>query len=91
MSPPDEAQHWLKRACEHGHTPAMLNYSDFMLQRDPVEALAWLYTGAALSGDDAPRHRAAALAKEMTAKEIDGAQKAGRAQLKSIQSKARAR
>jgi TPR repeat protein len=91
MSEPPDARHWLLRACEQGHAPAMLHYSDMMMQRDPIEGLAWLYTNAALSADDAARKRAAALAREMTAKEIEAAQKAGRAYLKDIQSKARGR
>lgn len=87
----EDARYWMLRASELGHTPAMAHYADMMMARDPIEALAWLYAGAALSGDDAPRKRAAALAREMSANEIDAAQKAGRAYAKQIQSKARGR
>jgi hypothetical protein len=69
----------------------MTHYADVLMGGDPVEALAWLYAGAALSGEDAPRRRAAALAREMTAAEIEAAQKAGRAYAKRIQNKGRAR
>jgi hypothetical protein len=54
-----------------------------------VEALSWLYAGVALSGNDAARKRAKALAREMTAAEIDAAQKAGRVYAKDIQQRAR--
>ena len=91
MSQAEEARRWLLRACGAGHPPAMLHYCDLMLQRDPVDALAWLYAGAAITADDDARKRAEALARELTAKEIDAAQKAGRAHLKQIQAQARGR
>jgi TPR repeat protein len=91
ISEPDDARYWLLRASELGHAPAMTHYADVLMGSDPVEALAWLYAGAALSGEDAPRKRAAALAREMTAAEIEAAQKAGRAYAKRIQNKGRAR
>ncbi|MBL8530683.1 MAG: sel1 repeat family protein [Hyphomonadaceae bacterium] len=85
MSDPGEARYWLKRASELGHAPAMMHYSDLIFRDDPVEALAWLYAAVAVAGEDAARKRAAALAREMTAKEIDAAQKAGRLYAKDIQ------
>jgi hypothetical protein len=42
----------------------------------------------AVSGDDAARKRGAALAREMSAAEIDEAQKAGRMYAKDIQQRA---
>jgi TPR repeat protein len=89
MNDTDEARHWLRRACEIGYAPAMLHYADFLMQRDPVEALSWLYAGVALSGHDAARKRAAALAREMSASEIDTAQKAGRLYAKEIRTRVR--
>jgi hypothetical protein len=59
------------------------------MQKDPVEALSWLYAGVTLCGDDAARKRAKALAREMTAAEIETAQKAGRVYAKDIQQRAR--
>lgn len=89
LSPPDDARYWMLRASEMGSTAAMAFYADMLMARDPTEALAWLYAAAALSGDDAPRKRAAALAREMSAAEIDAAQKAGRGYAKRIQDKGR--
>jgi uncharacterized protein len=91
MSEPDDARYWMLRASELGHTPAMEQYADMLMARDPTEALAWLYAAAAVSGADAPRKRAASLAREMSAKEIDAAQKGGRAYARQIQNKAKAR
>jgi len=91
MSEPEETRRWLLRASELGHAPAMRHLADLLMQDDPVEALTWLYAGTALSGDDATRKRAAALAKEMSAAEIDAAQKAGRAYAKDINQRARER
>ena len=87
MSDPDDARRWLTRASELGYPPAMLHLSDFLMQRDPVDALSWLYAGVSFSGDDAARKRAAALAREMTAAEISSAQKAGRAYAKEIKTR----
>jgi hypothetical protein len=56
-----------------------------LMERDPVDALSWLYAGVMLSGDETARKRASALAKQMSAAEIDAAQKAGRAYAKNIQ------
>lgn len=89
MSEPEDARHWLTRASETGYAPAMLHLSDFWINRDPVEALAWLYASVALSGDEAARKRASALAKEMAAREIAEAQKLGRGYVKDIQDRAR--
>jgi TPR repeat protein len=89
LSEPDDARRWLLRASELGHAPAMMHLSDMLMKRDPVEALSWLYAGVALSGNDAARKRAKALAREMTAAEIDAAQKAGRVYAKDITQRAR--
>ena len=89
LSEPDDARYWMLRASEMGNTAAMAHYADMLMASDPIEALAWLYAAAALSGADAPRKRAAALAREMSAKEIDAAQKAGRGYAKRIQNKGR--
>jgi TPR repeat protein len=89
LSEPDEARRWLLRASELGHAPAMLHLSDMLMQKDPVDALAWLYTAVAVAGDEAARKRAKALATEMTAAEIATAQKAGRIYAKAIQDKSK--
>lgn len=91
LSEPNDARYWMLRASELGHTQAMAYYADMLMRDDPVEALAWLYAAASLSGQDAPRKRAAALAREMSAKEIDAAQKAGRDYAKRINGKGRTR
>lgn len=91
LSEPDDARYWMLRASEIGHAPAMSHYADLLMARDPIEALAWLYCAAAVSGEDAPRKRAAALAREMSAKEIDAAQKAGRAYAKKVKGTGRER
>lgn len=85
MSDPEEHRRWLKRASELGHAKAMRHYADLLMREDACEALAWLYAATALSGDDAPRDRAAALAREMDAHEISEAQKRGRIILKRMQ------
>lgn len=89
MSDPDEHRRWLLRASELGYAPAMKHLSDVLMQREPVEALSWLYAAVTLAADDAARKRAAALAREMSAAEIDAAQKAGRMYAKDIQQRAR--
>jgi TPR repeat protein len=91
MSEPGEARRWLLRASELGHPPAMLNLADLLMEDDPVEALSWLYASVATSGDEAARKRASALAREMTAREIDDAQKVGRGYAKNIQTLAKQR
>lgn len=89
MSAPEDARRWLLRASELGHSEAMLHLSDMLMHDEPVEALSWLYASVALSGNDAARKRAAALARELSAAEIDAAQKAGRIYAKDIQQRAR--
>ncbi|MGQ0532870.1 MAG: tetratricopeptide repeat protein [Caulobacteraceae bacterium] len=84
MSEPDDARRWLMRAAELGYAPAMTHLSDMLMQRDPVEALSWLYAAVTLAADDPARKRAAALAQEMSAKEIEQAQKIGRAYAREI-------
>jgi len=91
MSEPDEARYWLLRASELGHTPAMLNYSDLIMRNDPVEGLAWLYAAVSLAADEGARKRAAALAREMNAREIEAAQKAGKAYAQRIRDEMRGR
>jgi len=91
MSEPEDARRWLIRASEHGHAPAMLHLSDMLMRTDPVEALSWLYASVAVTADDAARKRAAAFAKELTAKEIEQAQRAGRTYAKAIQDQKRGR
>lgn len=85
MSEPEDAKRWLTRASNLGHAPAMLHLADMLMARNPVEALAWLYASVAIDGADAARRRAAQLAEEMNASEIDEAQKLGRARAKEIQ------
>jgi TPR repeat protein len=84
MSEPEDARRWLMRASELGYAPAMIHLSEFLIQRDSVEALSWLYAAVTLSGDDAARKRAAALAKEMTPKDIEQAQRYGREYAREI-------
>jgi TPR repeat protein len=91
MSEPDDARRWLFRASELGYAHAMVNLADMLMRDDPIEALSWLYAAVALSADDAARKRAAALAQEMTAKEIEIAQKAGRLHVKDIQARGKGR
>lgn len=89
MSEPRDAQRWLLRASESGHPAAMRHLADILMGDEPIEALSWLYAAVAISGDEGARKRAAALAREMSAAEIDAAQKAGRAYAKDIQQRAR--
>jgi TPR repeat protein len=91
MSEPDDARRWLMRASELGYAPAMTHLSDFVMKRDPIEALSWLYAAVTLSADDLARKRAAALAKEMTAKEIEQAQKIGREYAREIRDRTQGR
>lgn len=91
LSDPEEAHYWLLRASENGYTPAMAHLADAIMERDPIEALSWLYADVTLSGDDAARKRAAALARELSAKEISAAQKTGRLYAKEIQQRTRGR
>lgn len=85
MSEPEEARRWLTRACELGYAPAMLDLADLLLESDPEGALAWLYAGVALGGDEDARKRAATLAKELSAAEIEAAQRLGRERFKQIE------
>lgn len=91
LSEPEDQQRWLERAAEMGHAGAMHALSDILLQDQPIDALGWLYAGATLSNDEAARQRAAALAQEMSAAEIDDAQRAGRTHVKRLQRQARER
>lgn len=91
MSEPDDARRWLLRASELGYAPAMMHLSDMLMRRDPVEALSWLYAAVTLSAHDAARKRAAALAAEMSAKEIEQAQKLGREYAREIRDKTQGR
>ncbi len=86
---PENARRMLLRASELGHAPAMSHLADMLMGVAPIEALSWLYTAVTLTGDEAARKRAAKLAREMTAAEIDAAQKAGRVYAKDIQQRAR--
>lgn len=87
----DEARYWLTRGSENGYAPAMPRLADMLMERDPVGALAWLYTAVALSGDEGARKRASALAQELTAKEIEAAQQTGRRYAKEIEQRGRGR
>ncbi|MEQ1817280.1 MAG: tetratricopeptide repeat protein [Terricaulis sp.] len=91
MSEPDDARRWLMRASDLGYAPAMAHLSDFLMHRDPVEALSWLYAAVTLGADDAARKRAAALAAEMSAKEIEQAQKIGREHARDIRDRTQGR
>ncbi len=91
LSDPEEARYWLLRGAENGYAPAMLHLADLLMERDPIDALAWLYAAVSLAGDDAARKRAAALACELTAKEIEEAQKTGRLYTKEIQQRRKRR
>ena len=91
LSEPEEARYWLLRASELGYAHAMLHLADMLMADDPVGALSWLYAAVALNADDAARKRAAALAREMTAKEIEAAQKAGRLYARDIAQRSKER
>lgn len=91
MSEPDEAHRWLMRASELGYAPAMTYLSDVLIERDPVEALSWLYAAVTLAADDPARKRAAALAAELSAKEIEQAQKIGREHARDIRDRIQVR
>jgi len=79
-----EARRLLERASDAGHAAAMRHLSDILIDEDAVEALALLYANVALSGNHAVSRHAEALAREMTAAEIDAAQKRGRDILKKL-------
>ncbi len=85
MSEPEDARRLLARAAEQGHVAAMRHLADMLVARDPVEALSWLYCAVSLSANETARKRAAAIAKELTARDIEDAQRAGRAYAKNIE------
>ena len=91
MSQPEDARRWLMRASELGYAPAMVHLAELIMSRDPVEALSWLYAAVTLSAEDTAGKRATALAKEMSAKEIDDAQKRGREYAREIRDKTQTR
>lgn len=91
MSEPEDARRWLMRASELGYSPAMVHLSDALMRRNPIEALSWLYAAVTLAADDAARKRAAALAAEMSAKEIEQAQRLGRDYAREIRDRTGAR
>lgn len=91
MSEPEDARRWLTRASELGYAPAMVHLSDLLMERDPVEALSWLYAAVTLGADETARKRAAALAAEMSAKEIEQAQRYGREYAREIRDKTQGR
>ncbi len=75
---PGDARRWLTRAAEAGHTPAMRALCDMIEDKEPIEALGWLYAAVALSGDEACVRRAKQLARSVPAAGIAEAQKRGR-------------
>lgn len=79
LSDEREAHRWLSRAADEAYPPAMRALAEHLMAEDPVDALAWLYTHVAITGDHASIKRAADLARELTAREITIAQKHGRA------------
>lgn len=74
----EEQIRWLTRASEMGHPGAMRALAELLLASQPVDALGWLYASAALAPTEEGRKRAAELAAELSAEEIETAQKAGR-------------
>ena len=91
LSGDDDARRWLMRAAELGYAPAMTHLADHVMQRDPIEALSWLYAAVTLAADEPARKRAQALAMEMDAKEIEQAQKIGRAYARDIRDRTQGR
>lgn len=87
LSTPEEALRWLSRASDMGYAPAMSHLADRVMARDPVEALSWLCASVAIAGDEVARKRAAALAQEMSAAEIEQAQKIGKRFAKDLQAR----
>ena len=85
MSEPEEARRLLTRACEAGHVSAMRHLADQIVERDPIDALAWLYCAVAISADEDARKHARVIAKELSARDIEEAQKTGRTYAKAIQ------
>lgn len=84
LSERGEKMRLLERACAAGHPPAMRLLSTELMADDPVAALSWLYAHVALTGNHAASRHAEKLAHEMSADEIDAAQKEGRAIVKRL-------
>jgi TPR repeat protein len=80
----EEQIRWLTRAADMGHPGAMRALAELLIAEQPVEALAWLYAAAAIAPSEEGRKRAADLAAEMSAAEIDTAQKAGRVIVRNL-------
>lgn len=91
LSAGHEAGELLQRAAESGHPRAMQRYADFLMETDPVESLAWLYASVSLTGDHDTAKHAEALAHQMSAREIETAQKRGRALLKRLRQESQRR
>ncbi|GAM99623.1 hypothetical protein U91I_03277 [alpha proteobacterium U9-1i] len=85
MSEPEEARRLLTRASEQGHVSAMRHLADLVVARDPIEALSWLYCAVSIAADEAARKQARIIAKELSARDIEDAQKAGRTYAKAIE------
>jgi TPR repeat protein len=85
MSEPEEARRLYTRAAEQGHVSAMRHLADLIVDRDPIDALAWLYCAVAISADENARKHARVIAKEISASDIEEAQKTGRTYSKAIQ------
>jgi len=77
-----DAQRLLQRAADAGHPPAMPRLSDLLMEDDAVESLAWLYVHVAQASDDQSYERAKRLADEMSAEEIDAAERRAKSILK---------
>lgn len=80
----EEQARWLRRACDMGHPGAMRALAELLIADQPGEALSWLYASAAIAPSEEGRKRAAALAAEMSAAEIDAAQRAGRVVVRNL-------
>jgi TPR repeat protein len=87
MCEPRQALPLLERAAALGHAPAIVHLADAVMKSDAVAALSWLYTGVALTGDEAALARAQKLAREMTGDEIAAAQQTGRARAKIVKAR----
>ena len=68
---------------------AMRHLADLIVDRDPIDALAWLYCAVAISADEGARKHARVIAKELSASDIEEAQKAGRVYAKAIERNAK--
>jgi TPR repeat protein len=80
----EEQIRWLNRASETGHPGAMRALAELLIAERPEQALAWLYASAALAPGEEIRKRAAELAAELSAEEIDRAQKSGRITVRNL-------